>query len=169
MKLEQARYAAEKIEEQLSPFCMRSMIAGSIRRGRPECGDIDLVILPRSVEARQQIIERCELRSKRLKGGDKYVVFELPNGFQLDLWFAHNGTADLLDDGDPSNFGVLCLARTGSAMFNVWIAEQASARGLHFNPDRGLLKSNQVVASIEEVEIFKALGIAPVHPKDRER
>ena len=67
---------------------------------------------------------------------------------------------------EPSNFGILLLARTGSAMHNVWLAQAA---GLHFNPHRGLLRRGALIASAEEVEIFKALGLRFIPPEDRER
>lgn len=168
MKLEQAEQLARKIDGELSPFCARSEIAGSIRRRRHEVSDIDLVVLPNGPTAREKIMERCARTARLIKGGEQYVVFELANGFQLDLWFAHNGTADLFD-ADPCNFGVLLLARTGSAMFNVWIAQQARERGLHFNPHRGILKRNEIVASADEADIFRALQLSPIRPEDRER
>ena len=92
----------------------------------------------------------------------------LRNGFQLDLWFAHNGGGDLFAP-EPSNFGVLLLARTGSAMHNVWIAQEAQARGLHFNPHKGVLKRGAIVASVEEADIFRALKLDYIAPERRER
>lgn len=168
MRLEQAEQIARTIDGELSGFCTRSEIAGSIRRRRAEVADIDLVVLPKSPSAREAIMERCGRRAKLIKGGEQYVVFELANGFQLDLWFAHSGTADLFAP-DPGNFGVLLLARTGSAMFNVWIADKARSLGLHFNPHRGILRRNEIVASIDEADIFRVLQLDPIRPENRER
>lgn len=49
MTLAQAETYAQKIAEWLAPFCERMMIAGSIRRRRPVCNDIDLVVIPKYV------------------------------------------------------------------------------------------------------------------------
>jgi DNA polymerase (family 10) len=167
MPLAPARALAEKIAEALRPHCTRLEIAGSIRRARPECGDIDLVCLPKR-GGRSAIVERCAQTGKLMKAGEQYVVFILANGFQLDLWFAHDGGGDMFAP-DPPNFGVLLLARTGSAMHNVWIAQTAKAAGLHFNPHRGVLRRNEVVASAEEADVFRVLGLDFIPPERRER
>jgi DNA polymerase/3'-5' exonuclease PolX len=73
----------------------------------------------------------------------------------------------------PPNFGVLLLARTGSAMHNVYIAQRADELGLHFNPHRGIqrgrLKTSRVIASEEERDIFAALKLEFIPPEKRER
>ncbi|MBI5770793.1 MAG: hypothetical protein HZA93_23655 [Verrucomicrobia bacterium] len=175
MALAPARALAEKIARELAPHCLRLEIAGSIRRGRPFCGDIDLVCLPRNAAAITEILHRCGRSAKALKSGEQYVVFELANGFQLDLWIAypdHDEPGDMFGHGATQqrcNFGVLLLARTGSAMHNIWIAQTAQARGLHFNPHKGVLRGREVIASAEEADIFAALGLDFIPPERRER
>lgn len=179
LPLAEAERLAERVRAELAPWCSRIEIAGSIRRRRPWCGDIDLVLLPSCRAAVARIVERCSVNATLEKKGDQYVVFTLKNGFQLDLWFAHNGEiseGDLLStptETAPGNFGVLLLARTGSAMHNVWIAQQAQARLLHFNPHRGIqasaAKTARVIASEEEADIFKALGLDFIPPERREK
>jgi DNA polymerase (family X) len=177
LPLATARRLAEKIAGELRPFCEQLEIAGSIRRGRPDCGDIDLVLLPSCRANVGRIVDRCARHATIHKRGEQYVVFTLANGFQLDLWFAHSGEVtqpDLLDpavETAPGNFGVLLLARTGSAMFNVWIAQVAKAAGLHFNPHRGIerTKGGRVIAATEEAEVFSALGLQFIPPEKRER
>ncbi|MBM3855338.1 MAG: hypothetical protein FJ399_19655 [Verrucomicrobia bacterium] len=170
MPLARARALAEKIAAELTPFCDRLEIAGSIRRQRPTVGDIDLVMVPKAPHGYSGILMRCARHATPVKRGEQYVVFGLDggHGFQLDLWFAHAGNTDLLDP-DPPNFGVLLLSRTGSAAHNIWIAQQACALGLHFNPHRGVLRHGEVLASAEETEIFSALGLDFIPPEKRER
>lgn len=167
LPLDRARGLAEKIAGELSGYCNRIEIAGSIRRQRPDCGDIDLVCLPKP-GGKSAIVERCQRTAMLAKHGEQYVVFRLANGFQLDLWFAQIGGGDMFDP-DPSNYGVLLLARTGSAMHNVYIAQQALSLGLHFNPHRGVLRHGKVIASSEEADIFAALDLPFIAPEKRER
>lgn len=177
LPLEKAERIAQRIAAELAPMCERIEVAGSIRRRRPDCGDVDLVLLPKCRAHVDRIIERCGRHAAIQKRGAQYVVFSLANGFQLDLWIAHCGEVaapDLFEtklETAPGNFGVLLLARTGSAMFNVWIAQTAKARGLHFNPHRGIERSpgGRVVAATEEAEIFAALGLEFIQPERRER
>lgn len=167
LPLARARALAEKIVDALKEHCLRIEIAGSIRRGRPDCGDIDLVCLPKP-GGKAAMLERCAWAGALMKHGEQYVEYQLRNGFQLDLWFAHNGGGDMFAP-EPSNFGVLLLARTGSADHNIFIAQTAKVAGLHFNPHKGVLKGKEIVASVEEADIFRALGISYIEPERRER
>jgi DNA polymerase (family 10) len=168
MILSAAQILAEKIATELQPFCSRLEIAGSIRRRRPEVRDIDLVCIPKGYAGRGAILTRCVQVSRLIKEGDQYVVFMLPGGFQLDLWFAHEDIPNLLDV-TPSNWGMLLLARTGSTEHNIWLARTAKVRGLHFNPHQGILRGDQVIASRTEEEIFSVLGLPFIRPEARER
>lgn len=179
LPLAQAARLAERVRDELAPWCERIEVAGSIRRKRPDCGDIDLVLLPRCAAHVQRIVDRCALKCHLMKKGEQYVVFQMPNGFQLDLWFAHSGEvapADLFDtprEVAPGNFGVLLLARTGSAMFNVWFAQRCHAVGRHFNPHRGVqalaAPTSRVIAADDERDVFAAAGVEWIEPALRER
>lgn len=175
MNLSFASNLAGRIAEELKPFCTRLEIAGSIRRQRPEVGDIDIVCLPNGLRGRDEILARCSRDPawKKLKEGEQYVVFEFTlqgrPPIQLDLWFAHDASADLLGEKTLCNWAVLLLARTGSAMHNVYIAQQAQAMGLHFNPHAGISRRGVLIDTPEEADLFAALGMTFVRPERRER
>ena len=166
MNLTAATRLAERIREDLADFCERIEIAGSIRRRRPECGDIDLVCLP-MVWGKIQIIERCKRSAKLVKYGEQYVVFELANRFQLDLWFAHHGGGDLFSP-EPPNWGAVLLSRTGSAAHNVHLCNVAYQKGMSFKPGRGVERRGQIIASETEEAIFAALSLDFIAPEARE-
>lgn len=173
--LSTARRTAEKIVAELAPWCDRIEIAGSIRRGRPFVGDIDIVVLPK-VDQIGAILERCSRQTKFVKGADQYQVFEFMNGIQLDLWIAHHDRPeerDMLDEvqrfAQPNNFGMLLLSRTGSKEHNIYLAKVAQARGVQFEPHAGIKRAAKVIASAEELDIFQALNLEYVPPERREK
>jgi DNA polymerase/3'-5' exonuclease PolX len=47
MILYDAQRIADKLIADLSPHCDRIEVAGSVRRQKPECGDIELVAIPK--------------------------------------------------------------------------------------------------------------------------
>ena len=48
MRLDEATAIAERVVEILRPHCDRIEVAGSVRRGKPEVGDIEVVCIPRT-------------------------------------------------------------------------------------------------------------------------
>jgi len=47
MELEKAKAIAEELKELLAPACERIRIAGSIRRRKPDVGDIEILAIPK--------------------------------------------------------------------------------------------------------------------------
>jgi DNA polymerase/3'-5' exonuclease PolX len=78
------------------------------------------------------------------------------------------------------NFGSVLMYRTGNRAFNIYLANRAQTRGLFWSPfanstsgevPDGLFdpSTKAVMASRTEEDIFKALKLPFVEPKDRER
>ena len=172
MNLKRAMAIGESVMNALAPHCERIEIAGSIRRQRPEVGDLDLVILPNP--GKLDIIKaRCAQRCARVTDGGQNCIYrmQLPDltQFQIDLFFARPASRDLLQSM-PGTFGTLLLCRTGSKEHNIWLVEHAKRLGLTWNPYRGVIDAEgYVLASESEEEIFKALDLEFVPPEKRER
>lgn len=173
MPLSKGRLCADRLTGWLGPFCERIEVAGSIRRGRPEVGDVDLVAIPKVLEdadmfgtvtgrrnlAAEAIRARVQKEGWTLsKDGADHLSW-LAKTIQVDLWFA-----------TPRTWGSVLLCRTGSAQHNIWLAERAKAKGGHWNPHHGLRIPGQAhVVSETEDAIYQALEIAPIAPHARER
>ena len=150
------------IVAKLADMCERINVAGSIRRRRPQVGDIDLVIEPKPGK-RRYIRERVlKWKPQILADGDMNFLF-LVKGVQIDIFFADEQGTDLF--APPTNFGSLLICRTGSKAFNIWLCEQAEKNGLHWNPYRGVVHKGKVIASQTEEAVFKALGLAWIKPE----
>ena len=167
MELSKARKYAEQIVGELKPMCNRIEIAGSIRRGKPMVGDVDLVIEPKPGQL-NAIKQRC------LRGGPQVTMdgelnfIMMVGNVQLDIFFARPAVSDLFRPLPP-NFGSLLVCRTGSREHNIWLISRAKANGVAWLPYQGVVKNGKVIAGDTEAEIFKAIGIEYVKPEDREK
>lgn len=160
MKLEEAKVIAEKIKEQLAPFCERIEIAGSIRRKKPDCGDIEIVAIPKPYDVGlfESGIATVVKQWEKVKGElpCKYTQRILPEGIKLDLFFA-----------DRDNWGYIFAMRTGSADYSrkvlatEWVKNGYKSKG-------GYLHSNGKRLTIpEEKDLFKLIGLNFVPPELR--
>jgi DNA polymerase (family 10) len=167
--LARAQAIAARIIERIGPFCERIEIAGSIRRERPDVGDIDIVALANDRPAIESTIRE---RAHILKCGPEMILANLRDGTQLDLWFARRDliTPDLLAPRTlPANFGSVLLCRTGSKAHNIGIVEQAKRQGLRWHPHDGLFRDQEPIAATEETDILTALGLPWIEPTRREQ
>jgi DNA polymerase/3'-5' exonuclease PolX len=119
-----AQRIATAIVEALAPTCQRIEIAGSVRRGEPECGDIEIVAIPKTVvpdgmfpyaaDRRNLLRERLDFlvdagRLQFVKGGEKYRQYIITKStpLALDLFIV-----------TASTWGVQLAIRTGPAEFS---------------------------------------------------
>jgi DNA polymerase (family 10) len=158
---------AFKILEAIEPFCVQVEGAGSFRRQKQTVNDLDIVVQLKPIPNYWlQIIKviRNKFAALTVKQGDKLATLNVPfkskqgQGYvQVDLYRA-----------DPQTWGILLLLRTGSKEHNVKLCCRAKSMGLMLSAAQGVLKNGNVIASRTEEEIFTALGLAYIVPKDRE-
>ena len=168
IELARARKWAEKIKEELTPYCARIEIVGSIRREREYVGDLDFVVLPAAGNT-QLVKERCSKNAAEIRlNGEQNFVFVVGD-IQIDIFFARATVLELFGS-QPGNWGTLMLSRTGSKQFNVWLASQAKARGMHWDPYNGVWGTDGRMIPCEDSEqdVFKAIGVEWVEPNRRE-
>ncbi len=160
---------AERIRDTLAPYCDQIAIAGSIRRARPECNDIDIVLLPKPG---QDSAIRARAKSRALStiiNGPHQMIVRLQTGLQLDLYFTHPQMTDLFTT-TPPNWGSVLLCRTGSKEHNIWLAIVSKNLGLHWDPPRGIIPAGgQIVAGATEEDIYHYLGLSWIPPVRREQ
>lgn len=160
-----ARRYADHIATALQPFCTRLEIAGSIRRLRDYCGDIDIVAEPRDeASLRARIAKAAHL----IQNGPQNIHFRLENGIEVQVFLARPTATDLLET-KPGNWGSLFLLRTGSREHNIYLLERAKALGLRWSTHEGVFDGAKLIASESEEAIFDALKLPFIEPRLRQR
>ena len=174
--IEKMRDIAESIKSVIEPYVKRCEIAGSIRRGKPICRDIDLVVFM-DIEQLDYLVE-----SMRNFGIEVSKPSYTKNKKIVNLVFKYNIVGHMQDytgnmpsaiDGqvfitfEEKYFGGLLLHRTGSKDFNVFMAIKAKKKGMKLSM-YGLFdrETNRFIAGREK-QIFKKLGMFYVYPKNR--
>jgi DNA polymerase/3'-5' exonuclease PolX len=184
MELTRAVDYAAKIVAWLSPFCETLLICGSVRRMRPMCNDIDLVVIPKRGQAPTDLLGvatgpaenvlRTEL-VRYVRAGDwkKEGKPEWRGGVEpkedAENFLLALAKCDLdVFCATPATWGTMVMCRTGSKEHNVWIAQRAQGMGLHWNPYKGLTKDGHTLLTLVEGDIYEALAMPFVPPEKRE-
>jgi DNA polymerase (family 10) len=157
---------ALKIIRAIQPYCTKVEVAGSIRRQKDAVNDIDIVVEPKPhswIKLLKEIRRKFDAVTEKqgAKLATLYVPFVSKQGqghVQVDLYRASRRT-----------WGILLLIRTGSAKHNIYLASLALRKGYRLAYSKGLLnEKGEVVASKTERDVFQALGLDYIAPKDRE-
>ena len=166
MNLNQATEIAERIRTELAPFCERVEIAGSIRRRKPEVGDIEIVAIPRIVEAGLLwsnpethpgfciAVNRYQAIKGKPRG--KYTQRLLPEGINLDLFMAR-----------PENWGLIFAIRTGSAEYSHRVLAAGWCQAGYHSMDGMLVKGLHKIPVREERDLFNLIGLPWSDPWER--
>lgn len=171
MKLEKAKAIAEELKELLAPACERIEIAGSIRRRKPDVGDIELLCIPKYVAAVDRLDReigalmmlgilgfRLNKRGSRVYGLKNKLLTHLPSGIGVDIFST-----------TEECWPVALVVRTGGERTNKEIATRAIERGMRFHAyGRGFtLPDGGELVCLREVDVFKAVGLRYLEPWER--
>ena len=178
LPLTRARHYAQKCAEWLAPHCHRIEIAGSIRRSRPQCGDLDLVVIPKVDITADLLGARSTLTNHLHDFLVKYVKEHAQEAAWLQgedqpegkIWSLKLPRAQLdLFPATEANWGAAFLSRTGSTEHNIWLARRCQDRRMAYKPGLGIIdaKGNLLPAATEE-QIYNAVGLHGIAPHNRE-
>lgn len=170
MSLPFARNLAERMRAMLEPECERVEIAGSIRRQKPEVGDIEIVLIPLPLRdlfgtpmfGANRIEERLIREGFDLsKNGDFFKQAHLPNGgVNFDIFIT-----------TPEKWGMVYTIRTGSADFVHWLVtskQQGGAMPSNMKAADGrLIRNGETISTPDEADVFSAIGLKWVEPEQR--
>jgi DNA polymerase/3'-5' exonuclease PolX len=153
----EAQRVADAIVSQYQQAGIYLFVAGSLRRGCREVGDIDLVALVGGKLKSLKTLPR--LASLRfVRGGAEYHRYEydIKRGktIGIDIWAANENT-----------LGGMLLFATGPADYNIFLRQQAKKRGFHLN-QLGLWRGGKHIALTED-EIQVALKVPMLNQWER--
>lgn len=187
MKFDEAKQIAEEVKGWLEPYCKRIEVVGSVRRQKPEVGDVELLCIPTPytefkgnwftlslspakdmldsrlqelIELRKSPVLNYRLNSKGSKvyGPKNKLLTHVASGFPVDIFVT-----------DERVWATSLLIRTGPKTLNIKLCLRAKKRGFQLKPYKGIIdKQGNIVKLKTEEEIFKLLGIDYVPPERRD-
>ena len=180
-RLEEAQEPTFDLRELLLPACKRIEVAGSIRRGKQDVGDIELLCIPKTTEqtdlfgeslepenhlnrmldelvASGNVLEKRPNRKGHFTyGPQNKLLLHVPTGIPVDVFTA-----------DERNWGMSLLVRTGSREFNIRVMRRFRDLGMKGHAYGGVTdQDGTVIDCPDEETVFDLLGWRYIAPEYR--
>ena len=171
MELTRARAVADEIMGLLNGGCDRKEIAGSIRRRKPDVGDIELLCIPKY----EGVIDRLDRRvqglmfqgvlalrlnklGRKVYGPKNKLMLHVPSGIGVDIFST-----------TEECWPVALVVRTGGKKSNMRIATAALQKGYQFHAyGSGFTTPGGEIVCRSEREVFEAIGLPYREPWERD-
>jgi DNA polymerase/3'-5' exonuclease PolX len=144
----EALKVAEQIRDILAPHTSRIEIAGSIRRKRPEVGDVELLYVPKVSTAPADLFAKNRL------------AVHIQSGIPVDLF----------STTEP-NWYVSLVIRTGGKQTNLQLTTRANLRGYSLEAYgsgyRNVVDRELFYAMLSEDDVFRFVGLRCLPPEKR--
>jgi len=174
MELTKAREIAEDLKRRLEPDCERAAIAGSIRRQKPEVGDVELLCIPKYGGVNNEVnrldqalvdlmlggILRLRLNKlgRSVYGPKNKLMYHVPSGIGVDIFST-----------DEICWPVALVVRTGGVETNKRIAMAAIRKGWHLRAyGRGFTTPDGEMVCRSERDVFEFVDLPYLEPWERE-
>ena len=177
MELNEARKIAEEVKGWLESYCKRIEIVGSVRRQKPEVGDVELLCITEifngveflmpadgleervfSLIRHKHLDYRLNSKGSKVYGPKNKLLTHVASGFPIDIFST-----------DEECWATALVVRTGSKANNIRIAMEAKKRGWRFNAyGSGFTKEDgtKIVCKTER-EVFEVIGLKYLDPWER--
>lgn len=158
ISIAEARAAAEMIVEDLKqcPEVGQVEVAGSCRRRRETCGDLDVLATCSDSGPPMDRLAAHPLVETVLQRGDTKQRVRLKSGVELDLRVV-----------PEESFGAAMQYFTGSKEHNVVVRQRAKDLGLKVN-EYGVYRGDVQIAGRTEEDVYAAVGLPCFPPELRE-
>ena len=155
--LEQANNLFAKIvsENDLASKAEKITLCGSARRGKKQCGDLDIVFIDGGEE--ENLLKEWLVDNYGVKKNGKPQTTILYDGVQVEFY-----------EATQDSWGTCTLMWTGSKWNNIKLRKAAKARDLKLS-QHGLFdqEGNNLAAGKTEEEVFGLLGFDYIEPQKR--
>lgn len=154
--LAKAKKTAAKVERWIKPFAQRLMLVGSIRRKRPEVGDIEFVLLSKKSLGVEGLAEELDELGFHVT---PRTATQIVDGIKVDIYIAYK----------PEEFGGMVFMYTGDRTFNFAMRKKVMQMGYLLN-QYGIWtrdKSRAIFQSPDEKDFFEFLKLPYHTPQER--
>lgn len=175
----QAMAVALTLVELLRSACERIEIAGSLRRGKPMVGDIEIVFVPKMVEVKDGLFDTKldDAAADRIEALLQWGhIAKRTNKNGAYTWGAQNKLASDAKTGIPidffstteRNWWVTLVIRTGPTESNINLIQQAALHGLKLHA-YGVFtdRLGESIIPKSERHVFELAGVSYREPQSR--
>ncbi|APZ94444.1 DNA polymerase/3'-5' exonuclease PolX [Fuerstiella marisgermanici] len=158
ISIARAREAADAIVDDLLQVkdVKQAAVAGSCRRRKETCGDLDVLATSASAEAAMDRLAENPLVESVLQRGDTKMRVRLNSGIELDLRVVPD-----------ESYGAALQYFTGSKEHNVVVRQKAKDLVLKVN-EYGVFRGDEQIAGATEEDVYAALDLPWIPPELRE-
>ena len=153
-----ARTAAEAVVADLLqlPEVQQVSVAGSCRRRKETCGDLDVLATASNPDAAMELLAGHQLVESVLMRGDTKMRVRLHSRLEMDLRVVPD-----------ESYGAAMQYFTGSKEHNVVVRQMAKDLGLKVN-EYGVFRGDEQIAGATEEGVYEAVGLPWIPPELRE-
>src|SRR5690606_21741695 len=157
-RIDVASASAQAIVEDLKSLkaVKQASVAGSCRRRRETCGDLDVLVTSDDVAAGMDRVAQNPLVFEVLQRGETKQRVRLDTGIEMDIRVVPD-----------ESYGAALQYFTGSKEHNIVVRKRAIDRGLKLS-EWGLFRGDERIAGATEEEVYAALDLEWMPPELRE-
>ena len=158
ISIAEARNVAETVVEDLLQLksVTQAAVAGSCRRRRETCGDLDVLATSGDADAAMDLLAQHQLVDTVLQRGTTKQRVRLKSGVEMDLRVVPD-----------ESYGAAMQYFTGSKEHNVTVRQRAKDLGLKVN-EYGVFRGEDQIAGATEEDVYQALDLPWIPPELRE-